>query len=150
MDYNIRLLELRSDLNLTQEEIAKVLKISRSTYKDYELQIKIIPINHLYTLCNYFHISLDYLLGLSSIKQYPHEKSNFNQEKFSNRLKELRKENKITRENLANLLNTTHSVVSDYENKKKIISTPFLYTICKKYKISADYLLGKTNDPKYL
>lgn len=27
MDYNIRLLELRSDLNLTQEGIAKVLKL---------------------------------------------------------------------------------------------------------------------------
>ena len=150
MNYNNKILELRNINNLTQDDVAKILNISRSTYKDYELQIKIIPINHLNTLCNYFHISLDYLLGLSSIKQYPHEKSNFNQEKFSNRLKELRKENKITQENLANLLNTTHSVVSDYENKKKTISTPFLYTICKKYNISADYLLGKTNDPKYL
>ena len=27
MDYNIRLLELRSDLNLTQDDIAKFLKI---------------------------------------------------------------------------------------------------------------------------
>ena len=150
MDYSTKLKELRTSELLSQKDIANILSISRSTYKDYELQIKIIPINHLNTLCNYFHISLDYLLGLSSIKQYPHEKSNFNQEKFSNRLKELRKENKITQENLANLLNTTHSVVSDYENKKKIISTPFLYTICKKYNISADYLLGKINDPKYL
>lgn len=51
---------------------------------------------------------------------------------------------------LANILNTTHSMISDYENTKKLIATPFLYTICKKYNISADYLLGKIDTLKYL
>ena len=69
MDYSTKLKELRTSELLSQKDIANILSISRSTYKDYELQIKIIPINHLNTLCNYFHISLDYLLGLSSIKQ---------------------------------------------------------------------------------
>lgn len=150
MNYGIKLKELRTSELLTQKDIANILSISRSTYKDYELQIKIIPINHLNILCNYFHISIDYLLGLTSIKQYKNQKDNFSYDIFANRLKELRKGNKLTQENLANILNTTHSVISDYENKKKIISTPFLYTICKKYNISADYLLGKINDPKYL
>ena len=150
MNYGAKLKELRTSELLTQKDIANTLSISRSTYKDYELQIKIIPINHLNNICNYFHISIDYLFGLSSIKQYQNQKDNFSYDIFSNRLKELRKEKKLTQENLANLLNTTHSVVSDYENKKKIIATPFLYTICKKYNISADYLLGKINDPKYL
>ena len=150
MNYGIKLKELRTSELLTQKDIANTLSISRSTYKDYELQIKIIPINHLNNLCNYFHISIDYLLGLTSIKQYKNQKDNFSYDIFANRLKELRKGNKLTQENLANILNTTHSVISDYENKKKIIATPVLYTICKKYNISADYLLGKINDPKYL
>ena len=47
MEYNNRLLELRTCINLTQEDIAKILKISRTTYKDYELQTSIIPIKHL-------------------------------------------------------------------------------------------------------
>ena len=38
-------------------------------------------------------------------------------------------------------------MISDYENKKKFIPTPFLYQICKKYHISADYLLGKIDHP---
>lgn len=28
------------------------------------------------------------------------------------------------------------------------IATPFLYTICKEYNVSADYLLGKINKPQ--
>ena len=150
MNYSKKLKELRTSELLTQKDIANILSISRSTYKDYELQIKIIPMNHLNTLCNYFHISIDYFLGLSSTKEYQTEKKNTDIEKFAKRLIELRKNNKITQESMAKLLNTTHSMISDYENKKKTISTPFLYAICKKYNISADYLLGKIDKPKYL
>ena len=70
-----------------------------------------------------------------------------NKEGRSNETRKSRKNKKITQEFLANLLNTSHSMISDYENKKKFIPTPFLYQICFKYKISADYLLGKTNNP---
>ena len=49
-----------------------------------------------------------------------------------------------------NILNTVHPVISNYESGKFLIATPFLYTICKKYNISADYLLGKIDNPKYL
>ena len=42
------------------------------------------------------------------------------------------------------------STISKIENGHNIIATPFLYQICKKYNISADYLLGKIDSPKYL
>ncbi len=48
------------------------------------------------------------------------------------------------------MLNTVHPVITNYENGKHLIATPFLYTICSKYNISADYLLGKIDSPKYL
>ena len=85
MNYGAKLKELRTSELLTQKDIANTLSISRSTYKDYELQIKIIPINHLNNICNYFHISIDYLFGLSSIKQYQNQKDNFSYDIFSNR-----------------------------------------------------------------
>ena len=68
---------------------------------------------------------------------------------YGTRLKEFRKENKITQDKLASILNTNQSVIANYERGRTIIATPFLYTICKKYNISADYLLGKINTPKY-
>ena len=70
--------------------------------------------------------------------------------RYGKRLKEFRKENKLTQSKLATILNTAQPVITNYENGKHLIATPFLYTICKKYHISADYLLGKIDNPKYL
>ena len=148
MNYGIKLKEFRENYGLKQNDLAQILNISRSTYKDYELQIRIIPIKHLNLLCNYFNISLDYIFDLSNKSSYSLEKEKIDNDLFYERFKTFRKENKLSQMKLAELLNTSHSVISDYENKKKLISTPFLYTICKTYNISADYLLGKINSPK--
>ena len=70
--------------------------------------------------------------------------------KIGQNLKEFRKENKITQLKLAQTLNTNQSVIANYERGRTVIATPFLYAICTKYNISADYLLGKIDSPKYL
>ena len=64
-------------------------------------------------------------------------------------LKEIRKENNLSQENIANILNTSHSTISAYENGKTLILTAFAYQICIKYKISLDWLVGRSNN-KYL
>ena len=48
------------------------------------------------------------------------------------RLKEFRKENKLTQKKLASILNTTFSNIAFYEKGRNLIATPFLYEICKK------------------
>ena len=149
MEYNNRLLELRTCINLTQEDIAKILKISRTTYKDYELQTSIIPIKHLVTLSKYFDVSIDYLFESTKLVQYENVKD-VDKIEAGKRLKEFRKENKLTQQKLASILNTTFSSIAFNEKGRNLIATPFLYTICKKYNISADYLLGKIDNPKYL
>ena len=150
MDYTKRLKLIRENKNLNQKDIANILEITRGLYAQYEIADKIIPISHLNTISNYFNLSIDYLLDLNSKQKYPKSKKEIDIEKFSMRLKEFRKENKLTQEKLAKNLNTSHSVISSYESGKTLILTSFLYTICKKYNISADYLLGKIDEPKYL
>ena len=149
MNYNTILKIVREKYNLTQEGIADILKIDRRTYNHYETKEKIIPIKHLIVLSMYFNVSVDYLLGFTKQKQYDHVKE---ADKIiaGNRLKEFRKENKLTQVKLANILNTTFSSIAFNEKGRNFIATPFLYTISSKYHISADYLLGKVNDPKYL
>lgn len=149
MNYGTKLKELRTSELLPQKDIAKQLGISRSTYKDYELQNKILPIKHLNAICNIFDISIDYLFGFTEQKKYNNCNHNIDLNKQSIHLIEFRKKQKLTQQNLADYLNTTHSVISDYEQKKKIIATPFLYAICSKYQISADYFLGRTDTPKF-
>lgn len=147
MKYINILKKLREEQSLTQKDTARILNISRGLYSQYEIADKIIPIYQLNKLSIYFDVSIDYLLGLNKTKQYKKTENDINTKEFIKRLKELRKENKLTQEKLAQILNTSHSVISGYENGKTFILTSFLYTICKKYNISADYLLGKIDEP---
>ena len=148
--YGKRLKEIRERLGIYQKDLAKLLNVQRSAYTQYELEYNTIPCVHLNTLANYFNVSIDYLFMLSNKKNYNNTLSEIDKAKSGMRLKELRKENKLSQEKLATLLNTTHSVIAEYERGKFLINTSFLYTICKKYNISADYLLGKIDSPKYL
>ena len=55
---------LREDKDLTQQNIADLLKIKRTMYRRYETGETEIPIRHLKTLCLFYGVSADYLLGL--------------------------------------------------------------------------------------
>ena len=150
MNYGTISKKLREEQNKTQQEIASILGIARQTYNHYEIQDSIIPLKHLNNLANYYNVSIDYIFELTKQRKYLNFKKEINIDLSKERLKAFRKEQKLTQVKLANILNTFHTVIVDYEHGKNLIATPFLYTICKKYKISADYLLGKINDPKYL
>ena len=56
--------ELREDHDLKQADIAKVLGTTQQVYSRYEMGINEMPIRHLITLCRYYNISADYILGL--------------------------------------------------------------------------------------
>ena len=150
MNYGEKLFQLRNRYGKTNLEMADILKISDSLYSRYEKEEQTIPIKHLNTLCNYFNVSLDYIFNLNNIKSYKNERQKINYKSQQLRLKELRKKYKLTQAKLAETINIASSTISDYEIFEKPIATPFLYDICKKYNISADYLLGKIDNPKYL
>ena len=150
MLYKKRLIDLKEKYNLKQYEIAKILKLAPSTYNNYELEYEIIPIKHLNTLCLYFNISFDYIFDFTNNMNYKLFKNEINNELSAKRLKEFRQKHKLNQISLATFLNVSQSTISKIENGHIIIATPFLYQICKKYNISADYLLGKIDSPKYL
>ena len=53
---------LREDNDLTQKEVADVLKTSQTMYARYERGANELPIRHLITLCKFYNVSADYLL----------------------------------------------------------------------------------------
>lgn len=55
---------LREDRDLTQQELADYLKIGRTMYRRYETGETEIPVRHLKSLCIFYGISSDYILGL--------------------------------------------------------------------------------------
>ncbi len=145
----MRLRELREENGLTQLEMANILNVSRSTYGMWEQERDIIPINRLNDFCNYFKVSIDYVLGLVDFNLYSDIKE-INKDKLTNRLKNLRIENKLTQNKLSLNIHITRSLISKYENGTNMILTSFLIAYSKYFNVSADYLLGKIDEPKYL
>ena len=64
MDYIRRIRDLREDRDKTQWEIAQVLGTSQTMYARYERGANELPIRHLITLCQYYKVSADTVLGL--------------------------------------------------------------------------------------
>ena len=65
MHYIKRMRDLREDHDLTQQEVAKILGTSQTMYARYERGANEMPIHHLITLCAFYKVSADYILGLT-------------------------------------------------------------------------------------
>ncbi len=63
------------------------------------------------------------------------------------RLKELRKKNNITQQDLAKYLKVAKSTLSQYETGSRIPNDDIKKAIALKFNVSIDYLLGLTNIP---
>ncbi len=62
--YNKIIRELREDHDLKQKDIAKLLGTTQQVYSRYENGENEIPIRHIITLCKFYNVSADYILGL--------------------------------------------------------------------------------------
>lgn len=69
---------------------------------------------------------------------------------YTQRLKDLRKDKDWTQTDVANYLNLQREQYRRYENGINEIKASFLIEICKLYNVSADYILGFTNEKKAL
>lgn len=72
MQFHERLRALREDNDLTQEQLAETLHISRKTLSNYETGYRTPSIYLVVKIADYFNVSTDYLLGRTNIvKPYP-------------------------------------------------------------------------------
>lgn len=66
---------LREDRDLSQRAMAQILNIHQTTYSDYELGRLNVPISALIQLAEFFGTSVDYLLGLTDVREpYPRKR----------------------------------------------------------------------------
>lgn len=74
MNFSQRLKELRKKHKITQESLAKMIGVERSSIGKYESSTTIPSNETLIKIANYFNVSIDYLLGNSpEEKQKPAE-----------------------------------------------------------------------------
>ena len=65
MDYRRRLREVREDRDLSQAEIGKLINKSQQGYSHIENGRAELKIEDLVTLCRFYNLSADYLIGLT-------------------------------------------------------------------------------------
>lgn len=67
MNYAKRLRDLRENRDLTQSDIAKVLKTTYQYYSTYESGKRELPFSRAIRLAQFYNVSLDYLAGLTDV-----------------------------------------------------------------------------------
>lgn len=65
MDYINKIKELRKERGYSQADIAEVLETTQQHYSCYENGKNEMPIRHLIKICQFFHVSADWILGLN-------------------------------------------------------------------------------------
>lgn len=68
--------------------------------------------------------------------------------KMYQRIRDLREDNDMKQREVATYLNCSQQVYSNYELGQRDIPTDILIKLSRLYKVSTDYILGITNNPK--
>lgn len=142
MIYNNRIKYCRQEHDITQKELGELFGVHETTVSGWENAQDTIPLKKLIKFCNEYNYSLDYVLSLDdNNKRY--QKSHLNVNIIGENLRRIRKNRKLTQEQMADILEISQARYSNYENAKFLITTDILYTLCKKLNISADKIIGR-------
>ena len=72
MNMNLRIRDLREDHDLKQKQVADYLMCDQSLYSKYERGERPFPLEYADKLADYYHVSVDYILGRTNKKEpYP-------------------------------------------------------------------------------
>lgn len=138
-----KLRDSREDLNLKQKDLTDLFNVTYSTISGWETGKDTIPLRQLIKYANNFNFSLDYLFGLKKENELylPLE---IDLDLIAKNLKEIRKKNNKTQQEIAKVLNTSSSGYAHYENSRYLIPTSFLYNLSFIYpNFSIDKVLGR-------
>ncbi len=69
--YYERIKALREDRDLTQARIAKIINVGQSYYSKQERNEKPFQVEQIATLCEFYGVSADYVLGLPQGLSWP-------------------------------------------------------------------------------
>lgn len=146
----VRYEELRSNKEKRQGDIAEILDVKRNTYSKWENQINDMPIEKANILANYYKVTFDYMLGLTRNNISINKNLSINWNLFTDRLVKLRKEAKLSQEQVSEKLGFAQQTYSHFEVGDRKPTTLKVLIIAQFYNKSVDYLLGRTDDPNIL
>ena len=83
-DFGLRMRELRTKYNMSQDELGRRLGRSAPVISSYENNLKVPPLDILVHMATIFNVSLDYLVGLDKIDMISVNKLSDNQRNIIN------------------------------------------------------------------
>lgn len=135
--------EIRNELELSQEDIAKVLNVKRGTYASWECGSDVIPTRQIYKLAEYFKLSIDYLLEISNQGHMVYHGSDINLSDVGNNIYNLRKKNNLSQKDFAESIGINQSTLWAYEKGKTLITLSSLISLAKVYNVTIDSILNR-------
>lgn len=148
---NYCLKEVRIDNDLTQKQLADKLNVSRSTYSGWENESDNIPLYQFNNFCELFNLSLDYVAKIIDRRE---KITNTNKKEIDptligQRLEIIRKDFNLKQKNMAELMGVSQSTYFNYKNGTTVVQTEILKTVAKHFKISLDWLVGKSEEKRH-
>lgn len=138
-----RISELVEDCEVNRSELPHLMGVDYRSLSN-ALNYGIIPTPRiLIRIADYFNVSIRYLLGTSDDEYF--NKSKVKRD-FKTRFDFLCKEKEITYFKVSKDLHFYQSYITRWFNRNYLPSLELLDLICDYFKVSIDYLLGRTDD----
>ena len=141
-----RMKEIREEAGLKQKDVANILGVTKGSYSMWECGADTIPLKRLNQFCNYFNVSIDYVVGFNDKRKYANAKPDIKIKVTGENLKKIRLKKDLTQTKIAEELKINQPTWNRYENSKTLILTVVIVELAKKYHYSIDKILGKDTD----
>lgn len=143
--FGIRFKEERKKKNLTQQGLASLFHLDKSSISKYENGHQVPEMETLIKLSNFFEVSIDYLLGKTDNRNSDTDLEVSVGDNFGKKLKQLRDSYNISAMKLSEDLNIHRGSLSNWETGKRKPDSEMLLKIANYFGVSVDYLLGNEN-----
>lgn len=129
--------KLRRSRGLTQDQLAAIIGVERSSVGKYESTNTIPSIDVLNAIADHFEVSIDYLLGRNDDTIHINDKIY--------RIRNARVSKNLTQQELAKLLGVSRSTIAMWETNASQPNNEMLVGLADYLEVSVDYLLGRTD-----
>lgn len=138
----IHLMELRSDLGLSQLELAKETNVGQTEICKYERNTRTPSVNFLLTLAEKYRVSIDYFMEISKTRRIGTVRRK-NAKEIGTTIKNKRKSLGLSQEIFADLIYITRRQLIAIENGNTAIKCRTIMALNGKFDLSFDEILLK-------
>lgn len=142
-----RLSDVRNAAGLTQAKLAEELGTTQQAINKYENSDSDISISKVIAIAKFFNVSIDYLMGISDIRDIAEPRCD---EDVVKRIGDARMHKRLLQRDIAELLGTTQQQITRYEKGKQEITSKRFIRLAEVCEVSLDYLAGLTYNPNKL